>query len=95
MKYPSIPIILNMGSYTWPPFAGKVDMMIDIFNKYCNKNNKSSLNIARFLTIYIDEAHAHDEWWLPDSPNAVIMIIIIIFNNKSININNNNNNHQK
>ena len=44
--------------------------MIDIYNKYCNNNNKPSLNIARFLTIYIEEAHAYDEWWLPDSPNA-------------------------
>lgn len=26
--------------------------------------------MARFVTIYIEEAHARDEWWLPDSPEA-------------------------
>jgi len=26
--------------------------------------------VARFLTIYIEEAHARDEWWLPYSPEA-------------------------
>ena len=44
---------------------GKVDIMIDIFKRYCVDSNA-----ARFLTIYIAEAHAADEWWLPDSPNA-------------------------
>ena len=55
---PSMPIILNMGSYTWPPFTGNVDMMVDIFQNYCMGSNA----VARFLTIYIDEAHASDEW---------------------------------
>ena len=26
--------------------------------------------MARFLTIYIEEAHAQDEWYLPHSPDA-------------------------
>jgi hypothetical protein len=38
--------------------------MREIMTQYCDNR------IARFLTIYIDEAHARDEWWLPDSPEA-------------------------
>ena len=26
--------------------------------------------VARFLTVYIEEAHASDEWYLPHAPNA-------------------------
>eukprot|EP01035_Chromulina_nebulosa_P023247 gene23247-30133_t len=40
--------------------------MIDIFENYCTGSN----SFARFLTIYIDEAHASDEWWLPHSPGT-------------------------
>lgn len=42
--------------------------MNDIFNNYCNP--KLSNQVASFMTIYIAEAHANDEWWLPDSPEA-------------------------
>lgn len=35
-------------------------MMLDIFQNYCT----GSAAVARFLTIYIDEAHASDEWLL-------------------------------
>lgn len=28
--------------------------------------------MAQFLTIYIEEAHAVDEWWLPHAPEANI-----------------------
>jgi hypothetical protein len=40
--------------------------MVDIFEHYC-KGDKA---VARMLTIYIEEAHPRDEWWLPDSPEA-------------------------
>ena len=43
-------------------------MMLDIYHNYCA--NQTFPAVARFLTIYIEEAHAHDEWWLPDSPEA-------------------------
>lgn len=44
-------------------------MMQDIYQNYCVSTNNLAA-VARFLTIYIDEAHASDEWWLPDSPEA-------------------------
>jgi hypothetical protein len=45
--------------------------MRDIVSNYCDPNSsKDKPLVARFLTIYIDEAHARDEWWLPDSPEA-------------------------
>eukprot|EP01035_Chromulina_nebulosa_P017209 gene17209-22730_t len=40
---------------------------------YCNPNEpKGSPNeyVAYFLTIYIAEAHARDEWWMPTTENA-------------------------
>ena len=43
--------------------------MIDIFDNYCKENNNLPA-VARFLTIYIEEAHARDEWWLPEAPGA-------------------------
>ena len=44
-------------------------MMLEIYNNYCVDNNNGPA-VARFLTIYIEEAHAKDEWWLPESPGA-------------------------
>lgn len=40
--------------------------MVDIFSNYCTGEKAC----ARFLTVYIEEAHANDEWWLPTSPGA-------------------------
>jgi hypothetical protein len=40
--------------------------MLDICHHYC-RNGGGGVQVARFLTIYIEEAHARDEWWLPDS----------------------------
>ena len=40
--------------------------MIDIHRKYCSGDNA----VARFLTIYIAEAHARDEWWLSTAKDA-------------------------
>ena len=44
--------------------------MTDIYDCYCNDSKGTAVTEARFLTIYIEEAHARDEWYLPDSPNA-------------------------
>lgn len=44
-------------------------MMLEIYNNYCIANNNLPA-VARFLTIYIEEAHARDEWWLPEAPDA-------------------------
>jgi len=41
-------------------------MMLDIYDNYCDKNGKFPA-VAHFLTVYIAEAHARDEWWLPES----------------------------
>lgn len=63
-KMPSgMPLVLNMGSYTWPPWACGVDKLLAVYNKYCKGPN----NVARMLTIYIEEAHATDEWFFPDA----------------------------
>lgn len=48
-------------------------MMRQIYSHYCmdsdpsNKNGSQQKNVARFLTIYLEEAHAKDRWYLPDS----------------------------
>ena len=97
------PLVLNFGSYTWPPFAGNVAAMVDIYRSYCcqpdiakekeeevkdkknidmGKDKKIVENndedtimlllppVARFLTVYLEEAHAVDEWYLPDAKGA-------------------------
>ena len=46
-------------------------MMQDIIDNYCSVSGKYPA-VARFLTIYIEEAHAYDEWWLPESPGACV-----------------------
>lgn len=40
--------------------------MIDIFHTFCDGPNAK----AKFLTVYIAEAHAKDEWWLSTAPKA-------------------------
>lgn len=42
--------------------------MLDIYQQYCDPH--SGQQVARFLTIYIEEAHARDEWYLPDTPGG-------------------------
>jgi hypothetical protein len=81
-KVPShIPLILNMGSYTWPPFACNVDGMKSISDHYCT----GSQAVAQMLTIYIEEAHAADEWKLPESKVEEELTAI----NSSINVHRN------
>ncbi len=50
--------------------------MVDIYNKYCHRTKQ-----AHFLTVYIEEAHAKDEWDLPDSADADL---INIYSHRSI-----------
>lgn len=40
--------------------------MVDIFQNYCSGDSPC----ARFLTIYIEEAHARDEWRLPTAEKS-------------------------
>lgn len=47
--------------------------MNDIFHNYCS--GEKFPKVARFLTIYIEEAHARDEWWLPDSAGGKACIM--------------------
>lgn len=42
--------------------------MKDIYENYCDPSKDNC--VAKFLTIYIAEAHAKDEWYLPTAPNA-------------------------
>ena len=48
-------LVLNFGSYTWQPFV-KIDGIT--FETIAKKHE----DIAKFITIYIAEAHAIDEW---------------------------------
>ena len=40
--------------------------MVDIYNNYCHGESQ----VAKMITIYIEEAHAVDMWYLPESPDA-------------------------
>jgi len=57
--------------------------MNDIYFNYCCPNGKYP-QVARFLTIYLEEAHARDEWWLPDSPDAKVEGKSCIMNHKTL-----------
>jgi type I thyroxine 5'-deiodinase len=43
--------------------------MSEIHRQYCVETIDCK-PYAKFLTIYIAEAHARDEWWIPHAPNA-------------------------
>ncbi len=43
--------------------------MTEIYTNYCCDDQPMPA-VARFLTVYLEEAHAKDEWYLPDSPDA-------------------------
>lgn len=60
--------------------------MQDIFTHYCDSATKdaSKKAVARFLSIYIDEAHARDEWWLWDAPYAKDGERGCIYNHKNL-----------
>lgn len=56
-NYKNIPIVMSIGSYSWPPLVRNIDKIKDIYNSYSNK--------IKLITIYIEEAHASDDWSLP------------------------------
>jgi len=59
--------------------------MLDIYTNYCNPDGCNGVPaVARFLTIYIEEAHARDEWWLPESPEAFVGGKACIWNHKTV-----------
>lgn len=58
-QYQTIPIILSMGSYTWPPYVRNIDIIKDIYHTYGIK--------IKLISIYIEEAHAKDDWILPSN----------------------------
>lgn len=41
--------------------------MNTLYSQYCSTDNKQQEAVAKMLTIYIEEAHAVDEWILPES----------------------------
>lgn len=62
-----MPLVLNIGSYSWPPWACGVDKLLELHRTYCQEGPNKS---AQLLTIYIEEAHASDEWFLPEAPDV-------------------------
>jgi len=68
-KCGDLPLVPNFGSYSCPPFAAKVDDMKRIYNTFC-VDNGSKAAVAKFLTVYILEAHPSDEWWLPETDKS-------------------------
>ena len=51
---PNVPLVLNFGSCTWPPFVGQLGPFGEAMKKYKDQ--------ADFIIIYISEAHPSDEW---------------------------------
>jgi peroxiredoxin len=53
------PLVLIFGSYSCLPFRRRADEVIQIYNDYKEQ--------ADFLTIYVREAHASDEWEMTEN----------------------------
>ena len=51
----SRPLVVNFGSYTWPPF------FINLMNNF-TKVVREFEDVADFVVVYICEAHPTDEW---------------------------------
>ncbi|CAF3420727.1 unnamed protein product [Rotaria socialis] len=51
---PNRPLLILAGSYTWPPFRGLVPQLNELMDFYQNQGD--------MITVYIEEAHAADEW---------------------------------
>jgi len=49
------PLVLNFGSCTWPPFIAKLSDFNTVVDEFSD--------VADFVTIYIEEAHAIDGWF--------------------------------
>ena len=56
----NVPLVLNFGSCTWPPFVGQLSRFGQVMEEYKNK--------VDFIIVYISEAHPSDEWKV-SSPN--------------------------
>ena len=50
------PLVLNFGSCSWPPFWASLQIYVRASTKFAD--------VADFALIYIEEAHAADEWAL-------------------------------
>jgi hypothetical protein len=50
------PLLIIGGSYTWPPFRGLVPQLNQLMDVYHGR--------VDMITIYIEEAHADDEWYI-------------------------------
>ena len=61
----SMPLVITMGSYSWPPFVRNRTAIVDMFRKYGTGEKK----VANFLTVYVEEAHARDDWRVPSGAN--------------------------
>ncbi len=57
------PNIMLVGSHTWQPFRGYINLLQEFYSK-----NKERLNI---FIVYISEAHAKDIWPLGDSAGTI------------------------
>ena len=52
---PGVPLVLNFGSCSWPPFMAKLQKFRNIVKDYNG--------IADFAVVYIEEAHPSDGWF--------------------------------
>ena len=50
----NVPLVLNFGSCTWPPFVGQLSRFGEVMEEYKNK--------VDFIIVYISEAHPSDGW---------------------------------
>ena len=60
---PGVPLVLNFGSCTWPPFVGALDSFSQIMKKFPKFD---------YCIIYISEAHPFDGWKIdnPEQPEV-------------------------
>jgi len=52
----NVPLVLNFGSCTWPPFVGQLSAFGEMMKRFHGQ--------ADFIIVYIAEAHPNDEWKL-------------------------------
>ena len=60
---PGVPLVLNFGSCTWPPFVGALDSFSQVMKKFPKFD---------YCIIYIAEAHPFDGWKIdyPEQPKV-------------------------
>lgn len=54
VQRPGVPLVINFGSNSWPPFVADTATFSELAQKYGEK--------ADFIFIYIEEAHPIGEW---------------------------------